>query len=114
MQEIRLPWPPSLNSHKAVVRGRMILSKKGRDYIKNCDVCVSKQKIAKYIGDLSVTVKLYPPDKRRRDIDNYLKAIFDSLTYSGVWGDDSQIKILNVQMLEQVKGGSALVYISGH
>ncbi len=29
---------------------------------------------------------LYPPDQRRRDIDNYNKALFDALTLTGVCG----------------------------
>nr|WP_246877229.1 RusA family crossover junction endodeoxyribonuclease [Pantoea ananatis] len=34
---------------------------------------------------------LYPLDKRNRDLDNYQKTLFDSLTHAGVWVDDRQI-----------------------
>ena len=41
-------------------------------------------------GDLSVTVRFYHKDKRKHDIDNYFKLLFDSL--NGVlWVDDGQI-----------------------
>lgn len=112
MAEITLPWPPTLNTHKAVANGRLILSKKGRDYIKQCHIEVNQQKVERVHGELAVVIKLHPPDLRRRDIDNYTKAIFDSLTDCGVWDDDSQVKVLTVYMLEKKQDGCALVYIT--
>ena len=47
-------------------------------------------------GRLGVTIKLYPPDKRRRDIDNYSKAVLDLLTKSEAWLDDEQVDLLTV------------------
>lgn len=52
-------------------------------------------------GDLQVWLEAYPPDKRRRDIDNLLKAVFDSLQKSGIILDDSQIKSVHARMLEK-------------
>ena len=46
---------------------------------------------------------LYPPDQRRRDIDNYNKALFDALTLTGVWEDDSQVKRMLVEWGNIVK-----------
>lgn len=45
---------------------------------------------------LSITVVIYPPDARRRDVDNVCKALFDSLQYSNVFKDDSQIDRLTI------------------
>lgn len=112
MYEIELPWPPSLNGHKAVVNGRMILSKKGRDYIKACAYSVNSLYMKKISGNLSVTLDLFPPDNRNRDIDNYIKAVFDAMTHCGVWVDDSQVKVLTIRMLDKVAGGSVLIGIS--
>lgn len=109
MREIVLPWPPSLNGHKTVARGRLILSKHGREYIKECKNAVIEQRIKPIEGYLDVTLSLYPPDKRTRDVDNYIKAVFDAMTQAGVWGDDSQVKRLTVEMLEVVKGGKAII-----
>lgn len=61
--------------------------------------------------NVEVTVLLYPPDRRNRDLDNYQKALFGSLTHAGVWVDDRQIKRFTVEWGEQVKQGKAEVMI---
>ena len=47
-------------------------------------------------GGLQVQVQAYMPDKRKRDLDNTLKAVFDAMTHAGVWKDDSQIDDLRI------------------
>ena len=47
---------------------------------------------------LKVRIRLYFKDKRKRDIDNYNKAILDSMTKI-IYEDDSQIEELNVKKL---------------
>ena len=54
----------------------------------------------KLMGDVSVEIDLYPPDRRRRDIDNPLKCLLDSMTHAGVYEDDSQIKDIELHMRE--------------
>lgn len=46
---------------------------------------------------LKVDIIAYPPDKRRRDLDNLLKAPQDSLQHAGVFHDDSQIADLRIR-----------------
>lgn len=70
-----------------------------------------KRRIESIIVTVEVTVLLYPPDKRNRDLDNYQKALFDSLTHAGVWVDDMQIKRFTVEWGEQVKQGKTEVII---
>ena len=65
-------------------------------------------------GRLGARVDVYPPDRRKRDLDNVLKAIFDALTHAGVYVDDSQIRYIRAEMLDRVKGGKAIVTISEH
>ena len=50
-------------------------------------------------------IALYPPDRRKRDIDNVLKPTLDALQKAGVYKDDSQIVRLNVSKESPVKGG---------
>ena len=95
--EITLPWPPSVNSYWRTFQGRMIISAKGRDYREA--VCVLVQRLgvdAGYKNKLVVEIEAYQPDKRRRDLDNLLKAPLDALTHAGVYKDDSQISDLRI------------------
>lgn len=93
-----VPFPPSVNSYyRSISRGRVcqsILSAKGREYAHKLVEQIGPQKPIQ--GRLAVSVLLCPPDKRRRDLDNYMKSLLDALTKCGVWEDDSQIDRLTI------------------
>ena len=57
-------------------------------------------------------VVLYPPDKKRRDLDNHMKALLDAITHAGLWEDDEQIDQLQIYRGEIVKGGGARIEIN--
>lgn len=61
--------------------------------------------------DVEVIVVISPPDRRTRDLDNYLKALFDSMTHAGIWKDDSQVKRMAVEWGPVTKGGFAEITI---
>jgi len=93
----------------------MKISASGRSFRINAFAAVVKQlkRVPQPITvGVEVTVLLYPPDKRRRDLDNYQKALFDSLTHARVWADDSQIKRFTVEWGVLTKGGKAEVTIT--
>jgi len=69
--------------------------KKGREYVRSCTESSCKASVPLTVR-LEVRIELFPPDNRRRDIDNYTKCVLDSLTKSGVWEDDSQIDKLTI------------------
>lgn len=102
--KLTLPFPPSVNSYwrapnKGPLAGRHLISADGRIFRSNACAAVIEQlrRIPKPISvELSVSVVLFPPNRARRDLDNYLKALFDALTHSNVWVDDSQIKHMDV------------------
>jgi crossover junction endodeoxyribonuclease RusA len=56
-------------------------------------------------GRLHVTLTAYPPDRRRRDIDNLAKSVLDAMQHAGVYLDDSQIDRLTIIRAEVEKGG---------
>jgi crossover junction endodeoxyribonuclease RusA len=56
-------------------------------------------------------VVLYPRDRRKQDIDNRIKALWDALGEAGVFDDDEQIDVLQIERGEIKKGGGCLVYI---
>lgn len=113
-----LPWPPSVNHywrHVAIGRSvRTLISAEGRAYKASVGkACRDQQAPVELRQRLSVVVKLEPPDRRRRDIDNTLKALLDSLTTARVWHDDAQIDDLRVYRAACVRGGRATVEIWG-
>ena len=98
MINLTLPWPPSTNTYYRNVAGKTLISAAGRDYRKAVADQVLVQRGAKlYQGRLGVDIVAHVPDKRRRDLDNMLKAVLDSLTHAGVYGDDSQIDQLSIK-----------------
>ena len=62
-------------------------------------------------GPLRVEIEVYPPDRRRRDIDNVQKALLDALEHGGAYRDDSQIVELTIEKRECVPAGRTLVRI---
>lgn len=48
---------------------------------------------------IGVQVSIFPPDKRRRDLDNIWKIVGDALTRSGLWVDDSIIERFILQRM---------------
>jgi crossover junction endodeoxyribonuclease RusA len=67
----------------------------------------------KSFGDarLSVSIDVYPRDKRKRDLDGILKVLLDSLQHGGLYNDDSQIDRLLVERCEVVENGKVIVKI---
>jgi crossover junction endodeoxyribonuclease RusA len=47
----------------------------------------------------------FPPDRRRRDLDNLAKPTLDALEHAGVYEDDSQIDLLIIRRRDVVDGG---------
>lgn len=116
MIELQLPFPPTVNTMWRRGPRSTYLSEKGRKYRADATASVLEQFPDRPLVDsldarLNVAIILYPPDRRQRDLDNYPKAILDTLTHAGVWVDDSQIDKLTIQRGERVKGGRADVTI---
>lgn len=118
MTTLSLPWPPSTNHYWRHVGHKVLISAEGRAY----RTAVGKAAThARANGGLSqspltsrvaVSIYAYPPDRRRRDLDNLFKALLDSLTHAGVWGDDCQIDELTIRRCPVVKAGEMQIYIT--
>ena len=102
--EVALPWPLTVNLYwRHKVTGRLAtvyVSAEGKQYRKAVNDLVMEaatvQRYLKATGPLRVEIKACPPDKRKRDLDNILKSLLDSMTHAGVWEDDSQIQDLRI------------------
>ena len=111
MLKLKLPYPPSINHYWRRAGNRTIISREGRDYRTRVVDLLKRKRIEKLTGELSVEVQIAPPDRRRRDIDNVLKALLDSLQHGGAYADDFQIARLLIERIEPAKNGKAIVTI---
>jgi crossover junction endodeoxyribonuclease RusA len=113
--QIRLPYPPSVNSYWRTVNGRTLVSAAGRKYPRACageilaaNVAIPERPIP---GPVYVGVDLWPPDRARRDVDNVLKALFDAATKIGLIADDVEICGTMVRRCVPFPGGMVLMMI---
>lgn len=98
MVELILPWPPSINRYWRRRGSQYFISKEGQDFRKNVILlCKEIPKIFDKNDKLFINIKASPPDKRRRDIDNILKALMDSLQHAEVYHDDNQINKIHIE-----------------
>lgn len=114
MITLELPWPPSVNNLTAMVRGRKIMSERGRKYRIDAQAAVltSHGLLTPIQSPVSVSIFAAPPDRRRRDLDNLNKAVLDSLVNCRVIADDSQIHRLSIEWEPIKKGGGVTVKVN--
>ena len=86
---LKLPWPPSINHYYGRTRtGQQFIGSKGKQFRKDVieylrfipesDRSIDKDR------RVQVWVEAFPPDRRRRDLDNLKKALLDALTHASV------------------------------
>ena len=98
-----LPWPPTVNHYWMRAGNRCYIGAKGIEFRKEVlHICnTAKFKFEPEVR-LAVEIQAFPPDRRRRDIDNILKATLDALQHAGVYEDDNQIDKLSVDRKELI------------
>jgi crossover junction endodeoxyribonuclease RusA len=122
MIELTLPYPPNVNHYKRV--GRLTRTKSGKLYQPRVNSDVTKHyfwqvwmKIQKEglksFGSATISVELdvYPPDRRKRDLDGVLKVFLDSMQKGGLYDDDYQIARLLVTRCSTIPEGQIIVRI---
>ena len=117
LAEFEMPWPPSVNAYwtpQVVGRfAKLRLSNKGIKYRGLAAGILLSQYIPrkKILDRVSITIEVYPPDKRRRDLDNLPKGLLDAITRYEFWDDDSQVDEMRVVRKHVVKNGLIKVNI---
>lgn len=105
MIELTLPWPPSVNTYWRMFNNRMIISEAGRKYRAAVIEQVFLQtRNKKTMGKLKVVIEAWRPDNRKRDLDNLLKAVLDSMGHAGLYIDDSLIVDLRIYWATEIGG----------
>jgi crossover junction endodeoxyribonuclease RusA len=107
---ITLPPSLSANSCWRAFRGRIIISKKGRQYKKTVrEILKGCPKLG---GRLMVEIAYHPKDRRRCDLDNRIKILSDSIMEAGVFEDDSQIDDLRIVRMPVEPPGRMVITIT--
>jgi crossover junction endodeoxyribonuclease RusA len=87
------------------------VSTKGKQYKARVSSIVFPLRVKRMTGAIHMAIKMYPPDARRRDVDNILKSLLDALQGAGVYKDDTLIDKLTIERCGKVEGGKVVVSI---
>ena len=104
----KLPYPPSINKYYL---NRTIKTRTGKiikprlpavqKYVDDCLILIKIQKIKPVIAEkLQVHLLIYPPDEKRRDLDNLAKVCLDIFQRAGIYDDDFKIWKLTISRKE--------------
>ena len=104
-----LPYPPSVNHYWRRVGWRTLINRAGRRYRRAVVALLTVMRARPLRGALVVPVKVFPPDGRRRDLDNLQKALLDAFEHGGAFADDFQVAKLELERVEIVPGGKVIV-----
>ena len=117
-----LPYPPTIGTywgHRVIAspgrkpRVHMFIKEQGtafREYVVDLAAESGHPKILPKDGQLIwMRVVAYPPDRRKRDLDNISKALLDALQNAGLFADDYLIGRIEAERLGKVPGGRCVV-----
>ena len=109
---LTLPYPPSVNHYWRRVGLHTLISREGRTFRRNvCSLLGGGMRKPPSSGRIALAMDAFPPDRRRRDLDNIQKPVLDALEHAGVYADDSQIDLLVTRRREAVPDGRLLVTV---
>jgi crossover junction endodeoxyribonuclease RusA len=109
-----VPYPPSINhAYMTVAHGKRVLKPEAAAY--RGLVCyvsrVAKQRYGIPELPLQMSVEVFTPDRRRRDLDNLLKVMQDAIS-DGIGVDDSQITTLIMRKAGVMRNGVVRIAIT--
>lgn len=101
-----LPYPPSTNAlYRNVPKVGRVKTGAAKEFNFRAALALAGQKANGIKGPVVVTYDVGRfPDKRRRDVGNYEKALSDSLVANGIIEDDSLIERLSIGWVDGVEG----------
>jgi len=109
MIEIELPYPLSVNHYYQRTKKGMMIKPDGKVYRNIVHLLLLSNGVKPIKGNIHMIVDVYPPDNRKRDIDNIQKCLWDALQHGGAFHDDSQIKDFECHMHESLPPNGKVV-----
>jgi len=112
--EFYTEFPPTVNNYYVKTQRGVFISHKGRKFRDALAESLHAQIGADAHIDYPVLVEviLHMPDKRVRDLDNYMKPLLDAITKTGFWDDDSLIDQLFIYRGEVTSSGKVFIRVS--
>ena len=106
MIEKELPYPPTINNYYVRSKyGAIFINQKGRSYRAAVQYNMRHEKPIE--GKIKLHIDVFPPDKKKRDMDNLNKCLLDSLQNTGVIKDDYDIDQLSMTRRDVIQGGKS-------
>lgn len=110
--DLTLPWPPSVNQAYRCVNGYVRKSARSRQYFKDVAWLIKAMRLTQFQNKrLKMLVRCFPPNKRKRDLDNIGKVLIDTLQNAELFYDDSQVDDLRFVRREPCAPGRVEVNI---
>jgi crossover junction endodeoxyribonuclease RusA len=109
--QLQLPYPPSVNHYWGQAGNHRFIGKKGKEFRAQVMDAVNEAGIQPLEGRLAVHIALFPPDRRKRDVDNVLKSLLDACEHANCYENDSQIDELHIIRRDVIKGGACTIII---
>lgn len=90
LYEFYTEFPPSVNNYYVKTQRGVSISQKGKKFRAALAEHLFQQIGSANMIDYPVMVEviLWPPDLRKRDVDNNMKSLLDAITQTGFWVDD--------------------------
>ena len=107
---IELPYPPSVNRIWRVGKNKRVY--KDPAYTKWIEVCqymIFAKKTVPVLGNYRLLIEAKKPDKRKRDIDNIIKAISDVLETCGIVENDCYCQEVTARWVKN--GPELLIFV---
>ena len=109
--QLELPYPPSVNHYWGVSGKRRFIGKRGQEFRQAVAEACLEAGVEALDGRLSVHIALFPPDRRKRDVDNVLTSLLDACEHAGCFENDNQIDELHIVRNEVRAGGACTILI---
>ena len=115
---LELPYPPLSGNNQtgAAANGARYTKKPVLAYRRLVALAAHEQGMhgLELEGPLELLISVAPPNRRRRDSDNFMKPLMDALTRARVWTDDSVqvIPRTEIEWCDPEPGGRVLLTIT--